>query len=478
MMKMRCIWLTAALVPSSLAITLLELIGTTPELSTLYSYVNGSANAANFLASSNNFTFLAPNNDAISALIQSKGNATLTEDLLLASVQYGMVKGGFPTLSFSNNSQFVSTNLAGPKYANVTGGQTVELVTDEIGNPQVVSGNKVSAGVADELICTGGIVHIIDKFLSIPIQTVLQVSAAKMQYFVSILNTAGYLNTANSAYVDGILNVPDVTYFIPNSAIALEKATRQAANSTAEETKAVFQYHVVPGFVGYSSMLKDGMRLKTQEGSSLTITMQDGDMYVNSAKIIASDYIVANGVIHVIDDLLDRFNNSPRKVTPTSTSSSNLTSATSESRASEPASTPSTSEPSTSANSGGLSTGTKIAIGVGSGAGGLTILAVLAVIAGCLIRRRKQKTRRALMTPPNRDSAPSPMESFYVQGGTIHKKDDGYGMEYKVAPTVSRQSSNAGGGGGGGGIGGPEIPPRSPGRTTHRGGRGGEDSFF
>ncbi|PVH77458.1 FAS1 domain-containing protein, partial [Cadophora sp. DSE1049] len=250
---------------------------------------------------SNNFTFLAPSNDAISALIQSKGNATLHEDLLLASVQYGMLKGGYPTLSFTNNSQFASTNLASPKYANVTGGQTVELITDEIGNPEVVSGNKVSASVGDELICTGGIVHVIDKFLSIPIQAVLQVSAAKMQYFVSILNTAGYLNAANSEYVDGILNVPDVTYFIPNSANALEKATLQAANSTAEETKAVFQYHVVPGFVGYGSTLKDGMKLKTQEGSSLTITMQDGDMYVNSAKVIASDYIVANGVIHVID---------------------------------------------------------------------------------------------------------------------------------------------------------------------------------
>lgn len=145
---MRFIWL-ATLVPSSFAITLLQVLETTPELSTLYSYVNGSANATNFLANSNNFTFFAPSNDAISALIQSKGNATLNEDLLLASLQYGMVKGGFPSLSFTNNSQFASTNLANPKYANVTGGQTMELVTDAIGNPQVLSGNKVAAGVGD-----------------------------------------------------------------------------------------------------------------------------------------------------------------------------------------------------------------------------------------------------------------------------------------------------------------------------------------
>ncbi|KAH7370198.1 FAS1 domain-containing protein [Rhexocercosporidium sp. MPI-PUGE-AT-0058] len=292
----------ATLVPSSFAITLLQVLQTNPELSTLYSYVNGSANATSFLANSNNFTFLAPNNEAISALVKSQGNATLTGDLILASIQYGMLKGGFPTLSFSNESQFVSTNLANPSFANVTGGQAVELTVDGEGNPRVVSGNKAAAAVGDELICTGGIVHIIDKFLSIPIQAVLQISAARMQYFVSILNTAGYLNVQNAEYVDGIMRVPDVTYFIPNSAAALGNATLQAANSTAAEMKAVFQYHVVPGVIGYSSTLKDGMRLKTQEGSSLTITIQDGDIYVNSAKVIASDYIVANGVIHVIDE--------------------------------------------------------------------------------------------------------------------------------------------------------------------------------
>lgn len=171
--------------------------------------------------------------------------------------------------------------------------------------------------------------------------------------------------------------------------------------------------------------------------------------------------------------LLDRFNNSPpEKASPTSTSSSSLPSATTDTRSSASASSPSSSDSAQTngSGSGGLSSTTKIAIGVGAGAGSLL---VLAVIAGCFICRRKQKTRRMIMTP-NRDSAPSPMESFYVQGGTIHKKDDGFATEYKVAPSdrVSRQSSNAGSG-----PGGPVIPPRSPGRTVQRG-RGAEDSFF
>lgn len=98
-----------------------------------------------------------------------------------------------------------------------------------------------------------------------------------------------------------VLEVPDVTFFIPNSAAALANATQLASNSS-QEMEAIFQYHVVPGFVGYSTRLTNGMSLKTSEGSNLTVTIQDGDMYINAAKVIESDLIIANGVMHVIDE--------------------------------------------------------------------------------------------------------------------------------------------------------------------------------
>ncbi|CZT52150.1 uncharacterized protein RSE6_13412 [Rhynchosporium secalis] len=451
------------LVPSTFAITLLQVLQTNPELSTLYGYVNASANATAFLASSNNFTFLAPSNNAISTLVKRKGNATLTGDLILASLQYGMLKGGYPTLSFSDASQYVHTNLANPGYSNVTGGQVLELTADEGGNAQVVSGNKTTSNVADELLCSGGIVHIIDKVLSIPDPAVLQISAAKMEYFVSILSTAGYLNTEKADYVDGIMRLPDVTYFIPNSAAALADATLKAGNSTAEELKAVFQYHVVPGFLGYSNVLKDGMSLQTQEGKNLTVTMQDGEIFVNSAKVVASDYVVANGVVHVIDSLLDRFNNSPppkaNKNSDLITSSSSLTnSSTTSDSAPAPKSFDTSSPDRKISSSQGLSTGTKIAVGVGVGVGSLL---PLAVIIGFLIRKHKNENKwnkyKESDLISNTDSAPSEMESFYLHGGTIHKKDNGYATEYRVEK-IDRHRMSIG----------PEIPIRSPGRALRR----------
>lgn len=103
-------------------------------------------------------------------------------------------------------------------------------------------------------------------------------------------------------YVNGVLEIPDVTFFIPNSKEALANATELISNSTAEELQALFQYHVVPGFVGYSPLLKDGMLLKTAQGEDVNITIQDDDLYVNAAKVIATDYIVANGVVHVLEE--------------------------------------------------------------------------------------------------------------------------------------------------------------------------------
>lgn len=143
--------------------------------------------------------------------------------------------------------------------------------------------------------------HIVDIVPSIPLTTVAEITAANLEYFVSILNAGNYLNTANT-YVNDILGVPDVTYFIPNSAAALASVTAMAKNSSAAMLQANFEYHVVTGFVGYSTLLTDGMSLKTAQGSNVVVTVQDdGDMYINAAKIIASNYLVANGVVHVID---------------------------------------------------------------------------------------------------------------------------------------------------------------------------------
>lgn len=133
--------------------SLLEVLQTTPDLSSIYSHINASSNLTKYLADANNFTFLAPSNSAIDRFVSSNSK-NLSNDLLEATVQYSLLRGGFPSLSFSNTSQFAASNLVNTTYANVTGGQAVELVLATNGTAQVVSGNKTIGAATSTVIKT------------------------------------------------------------------------------------------------------------------------------------------------------------------------------------------------------------------------------------------------------------------------------------------------------------------------------------
>ena len=115
------------------------------ELSTLYSYINGSTKLYDLLANSTNFTFLAPTNDAIADWIANQGNVTPSVDVIQATLSYHLLNGSWPTVDFSSQPQFASTNLHNVSYSNVTiapSGQRVELVTGSNGDPEILSSNK------------------------------------------------------------------------------------------------------------------------------------------------------------------------------------------------------------------------------------------------------------------------------------------------------------------------------------------------
>ena len=92
-----------------------------------------------------------------------------------------------------------------------------------------------------------------------------------------------------------------MTFFVPNSAEALSVFTNTSTGLSAANLTALFDYHIVPDHVLYSPELVNGTVLKTTQGDNITITRQGSDIYVNSAKILVSDYLIVNGVIHTID---------------------------------------------------------------------------------------------------------------------------------------------------------------------------------
>ncbi len=66
---------------------------------------------------------------------------------------------------------------------------------------------------------------------------------------------------------------------------------------------AVLTYHVVPGKVLAADVVKLD-KAKTVQGSEAKITVKEGTVKIDGAKVVKTDIICKNGVIHVIDAVI------------------------------------------------------------------------------------------------------------------------------------------------------------------------------
>ena len=70
-----------------------------------------------------------------------------------------------------------------------------------------------------------------------------------------------------------------------------------------EKLIAILTYHVVPGEVDSAEVVKLSSA-KTLNGKDIAIEVKDGNVMVNSAKVVKPDVKASNGVIHVIDTVI------------------------------------------------------------------------------------------------------------------------------------------------------------------------------
>ena len=70
-----------------------------------------------------------------------------------------------------------------------------------------------------------------------------------------------------------------------------------------EKLAAILTYHVVPGKVLAVQVTKMNSA-KTVNGQSLTISVNGGTVMVDNAKVVKTDILCSNGVIHVIDSVV------------------------------------------------------------------------------------------------------------------------------------------------------------------------------
>lgn len=261
------------------------------DLSTLVAAVS-AADLAGALSAEGNFTVFAPTNSAFSAIQSTVDTLLMPENKaqLQSVLQYHVV----PTRA-------LSSDLTDGQVITTLGGETlkVRIVNDIVfvNNAQVITANVEA---------TNGVVHIIDQVL-VPgsFKTVVgtAIDTAALSTLVAAVQAGNLVDALNNADAN-------FTVFAPtNDAFAAIQSSvdtlLQPANIS--QLQNVLQYHVIAS-EAFSSELTNGQTLQTLNGESLTVSIENGEVFIvganSRAKVVMADVKTSNGVVHVIDTVL------------------------------------------------------------------------------------------------------------------------------------------------------------------------------
>jgi len=93
------------------------------------------------------------------------------------------------------------------------------------------------------------------------------------------------------------------TVFAPTNA-AFGPYDLDAIAGTEGAVGEILRYHVVQGAAVASGDLTDGQTIETLAGDELTVSLRDGNVFIDGAQVTQPDVEADNGIIHVIDRTL------------------------------------------------------------------------------------------------------------------------------------------------------------------------------
>lgn len=144
-----------------------------------------------------------------------------------------------------------------------------------------------------------GAIQIIDRVLTIP------KNSTDGMIDANLTAAAGAIRSAKlSTTIAGFKNV---TIFAPNND-AFSAVSNLVNGLDAANLATILGYHVVNNSVLYSSMLKNKESIRAMDGTELKVTVENDEVYVNAAKVTVPDLLVSDGVIHVINQVLNPAN--------------------------------------------------------------------------------------------------------------------------------------------------------------------------
>jgi transforming growth factor-beta-induced protein len=222
-------------------------------------------------------------------------------------LEYHILQGTVSTNAIPEGpTTFASSLLTDPAYTNVTGGQKV-LINKQPGDVVVfTSGAGSRATLVDgDIAFKGGLIQVIDTLMVPPsrLEPTMRVAYKDLTAFLAALYAADL--------VPSFADSTNVTIFAPrNSAFQLLAGT--LTNLTKEALARVLNYHIVPGQVLLSPQLTNGTNLTTaatdaagNPGVKAHVLRAGNNAYVDRSQIIQPDILIANGVVHMVDGVLN-----------------------------------------------------------------------------------------------------------------------------------------------------------------------------
>ncbi|MGB0866482.1 MAG: fasciclin domain-containing protein [Granulosicoccaceae bacterium] len=243
-----------------------------------------------------NFTVFAPTDAAFEALGQDTINSLLNDvdtlsDILLYHVLADTVVQAEAALQLDGQS------------VETANGDDIALSVDNgklfINNAEVI--------IAD-VGASNGVIHVIDKVLLPPADP-----EAATANIVETAQAAGSFNTLVAALQatgldQTLMGEGPFTVFAPSDeAFAkLGDDTVNALLADPDTLSDILLYHVLVGQAvdATTAISLAGQSVDAANGDALALSLNGGNLFINSSQVTATDIAASNGVIHVIDTVL------------------------------------------------------------------------------------------------------------------------------------------------------------------------------
>ncbi|KAJ4233276.1 hypothetical protein NW759_002057 [Fusarium solani] len=188
------------------------------------------------------------------------------------------------------------TFLDDPAYVNLGWVNNQSLVERPAGaKRQVYTGLGGNVNVAgNDIPFDNGVIRPIDGDLTLPESISSTLPHLGVDKFHSLVKKSGLLSVLDST--------AGITVLAPDNS-AFRNVTKWSNTDLTEFIKG----HILVNFPAYTPLLKDGLVYPTLAGGKVKVTVRDGTIYLNGAKILAGDAIAVNGAVHTIDSVLATF---------------------------------------------------------------------------------------------------------------------------------------------------------------------------